>query len=233
MLPDLPMASRALLPVVLAVSVACLFVACADASSGPVAPGPDAAPEGAAESGAKDSGGKDAGPKSTCEITRAYFELCGNEGDLTCGTNDFDAWCTANDTGLNSEAYRRAEALCLVEENCDGKKRRACEYEHYNSETPTASQAAIVAAYCEMCEAGDVAGCTTRSTKFDPVKGLDSVGDIYVAAWEFSDAIVDEMTTKCTGAAVVDAGVDVAACAKTFGSCTADIYLARLPECPK
>lgn len=210
-----------------------LFLACSDSSEATTPAGADGGTvtSEAGKDASKDSSA-DAGPRSTCAITRAYFEVCGLEADLTCGTNNFDAWCEANDTGLNSASYRRAEALCLEEKNCDGKKRRACEYEHYNSETPTASQAAIVTAFCEMCEPTDVAGCTTRSTKFDPVAGINSVGDIFVAAWEFSDAIVDEMKTKCTGAAA-DAGVDVATCAKTFGSCTADIYLDRLPECPK
>ena len=180
-----------------------------------------------------EDGGADAGPKSTCEITRAYYEGCGNGGDLNCGAAGFDAWCAANDQAINSEAYRRGEQLCLTQDNCDGKDRRACEYAHYNDETLTTSQEALVAAYCATCEPADVAGCTGRSTKYDPTKGIESVNDIFIAAWEFADAIVDEMKTSCTGAAAADAGSDVAACAKAFANCAADVYLARLPDCPE
>lgn len=210
-----------------------IVAACADSTSSVAGPGPDAG--SGADGGRRDGGAStdDGGPKTTCEITRAYFEGCGNEGDLNCGANGFDAWCEANDDAINSDAYRRAEALCLTQDNCDGKKRRACEYEHYNDETPTASQKALVDAYCETCEPSDVAGCTERSTTYDEAKGIDSVPDIFIAAWEFADEAVDEMKTKCTGAAAADAGSDVAACAKAFANCAADVYLGRLPDCPK
>ena len=206
--------------------------ACADSTA---EPGP-AADGGAGDDAGRSDGSKssvdsgDDGPaKSTCEITRAYHEGCGNEGDLNCGADGFDAWCAANDSAINSEAFRRAQALCLNEDNCDGAKRRACEYEHYNDETPTPAQEALVAAYCETCDPSDIAGCTKRSTTYDPAKGIKSVDDIFIAAWEFSDEIALEMKTKCTG----DPGGDTAACAKAFAGCTADVYLARLPDCPK
>lgn len=228
---------RLLVPgLVTLVTMAVVMAACADSTAAIGAPDADAGADsgrrdGRAASG--DDGGEDAGPKSTCEITRAYYEGCGNDGDLNCGAAGFDAWCAANDQAINSEAYRRAEELCLTQDNCDGKDRRACEYAHYNDETLTASQEALVAAYCETCEPADVAGCTDRSTKYDATKGIESVNDIFIAAWEFADAIVDEMKTSCTGAAAADAGSDVAACAKAFANCAADIYLGRLPDCPK
>ena len=174
----------------------------------------------------------DAKPESTCAITRAYFEGCDDGADLNCGSSGFDAWCAANDEAINSEAYRRAEALCLTQDNCDGDERRACEYEHYNGETPTAAQKALVEGYCETCEPSDVAGCTKRSTTYESAKGIDSVSDVFVAAWELADDVTAEITTKCTGAAATDAGSDVTACAQAFAGCAADVYLAHLPDCP-
>jgi hypothetical protein len=222
--------------VALAVAPVAVVAACADSTDSGPGPGVDAGSgtDGGRRdgSGGSNDGAVDSAPKSTCELTRAYFEGCGNDGDLNCGASGFDAWCDANDKTINSAAYRRAEAACLTQDNCDGKDRRACEYEHYNDETPTASQTALVAAYCETCEPSDVAGCTERSTKYDAAKGIETVADIFIAAWEFADAIVDEMKTSCTGAAT-DAGSDSAACAKAFASCAADVYLTRLPDCPE
>lgn len=204
--------------------------ACADDAPGTVGPAEDGGADAARDgSSRKDGGGSDdAGPKTTCSITRAYFAGCGNEGDLNCGPDEFDAWCAENDQKINSEAYRRAEALCLTDANCDGAKRRDCEYEHYNGETPTASQKALVTAYCETCEPSDVSGCTARSTTYEPAKGIGSVPDIFIAAWELADPIVDEIKTKCTGGSEPDAG----ACAKAFAGCAGDIYIGRLPDCP-
>jgi len=216
--------------IVALVPVALLAAACAATTEAVPGADSDASPHGDAGTGSNDAAD---GPGRTCELTRAYFEGCGNEDDLMCGRSAFDAWCVANDESMNSEAYRRAEARCLTQDNCDGKKRRACEYAHYDGETPTASQRALVAAYCETCEAADVAGCAERSTTFDPTKGIESVPDIFVAAWELADAIVDEMKTACTGAAASDAGADAAACAKAFAGCAADVYLTRLPDCPE
>ncbi|MBX3258566.1 MAG: hypothetical protein KF782_02535 [Labilithrix sp.] len=208
--------------------------ACSDGAGDAVPAGDagDEAADAAREAGADAGGGER--PTTTCGITRAYFEGCGNDGDLNCGADGFDAWCAANDAAINSEAYRRAEALCLTDGNCDGAKRRACEYAHYNDETPTAAQRALVAAYCETCAPSDVAGCEARSTTYDPAEGIEGVDDIFVAAWELADAIVDEMRTECTGAAAApDAGGDLAACAKAFAGCAAEVYLDRLPDCPK
>ncbi|MBX3222967.1 MAG: hypothetical protein KF795_20820 [Labilithrix sp.] len=232
-MPTARLLPRLLLRGAIASAPVAAAVACADSAGDPL---PAAAPADAADA-AREAGEPDGGaerPTTTCGITRAYFERCGNEGDLNCGVDGFDAWCAANDSAINSEAYRRAEALCLTDDNCDGAKRRDCEYTHYADETPTASQTALVTAYCATCEPSDTAGCRTRSTTYDPAKGIKSVDDIFVAAWEFSDAIVDEMKTKCTGAALTtDAGSDVAACAKAFAGCAADVYLDRLPDCAK
>jgi hypothetical protein len=209
--------------------------ACDDTTTSPSAADPDAGTADARRDGTTgtDAGEADAGPKTTCAITRAYAEACGGGDDLNCGQDGFDVWCKANDQAINSESYRRAQALCLTPELCDSTKRRDCEYRHYKDETPTASQAAIVEAFCTMCEPSDVAGCTTRSTEYDPTKGVSSVGDIFTAAWELGDPLVDAITSACTGAAVADAGPDAASCAKAFGGCAADIYLARVPDCTK
>jgi len=170
----------------------------------------------------------DAAP-STCAITRAYVLACGEE--LTCGNAKFDAWCAQNDVAINSESYRRAQASCLTKDNCDGKKRRDCEYRTYATATPTAAQKAVVAAYCQTCEPSDAADCAIRKTTYDPAAGIESVDDVFVAAWELADPLVDEIRTKCTGSAL-DAGTATGACLKAFASCAGDIYVDRLPDCP-
>ena len=186
-------------------------------------------PDGGNEATAEDAGEK---KKTTCQTTRAYYESCGNEADLNCGTAGFDAWCAANDKMVNSEAFRRAEARCLTTGNCDGADRRDCEYGHYADETPTPAQKALVTAYCQTCEPSNVAGCTKSATTYDRKHGIESVPDIFIAAWELSDELVNDIETSCTGA-TVDAGADPAACAEAFADCAGGLYLDRIPDCAK
>lgn len=213
-----------------------LALSCSEeAAPAPVAPDEGAGGRDAAHAGEVpgEDAGVDVGTRSTCAITRAYFDACG-QTDITCGVA-FVEWCEQNDAVVNSEAFRRAEAFCLTEDHCDGKERRACEYARYGDEAPTSAQRSLVTAYCAMCEPADVAGCSARSTSYDPALGIDGVGDIFVAAWELADPIVAEIESTCTsadadGGGGTDAGPD--ACAKAFGSCAAEIYLARVPDCP-
>ena len=177
---------------------------------------------------------------SVCELTRAYTVECNvgsDAGDpLTCGTAKFDAWCELNDKAINSESYRRAEAMCLLKKNCDGFDRRDCEYRSYLSAKPTSAQKQVVAAYCQTCEPGDPTGCATRKTDYDPVVGPKGTDSVFVAAWELNDALDDEIRTKCTGAALdagaFDGGADAAPCYKAFDKCAGDIYVNALPDCP-
>lgn len=184
-------------------------------SSTEVAP---SAGDGGADAAAPDASDAGAVAPSTCELTRAFVERCG--ADLNCGASGFDAWCAANDVAVNSDAYRRAQAKCLPEIPCDAKARDECTAQHYATETPTDAQRALVDAYCATCEPGS-SDCTTRAR-------TDASTDVYVAAWELRDALVDEIRTKCTGASL-DAGAD---CAKAFGSCAAEVYLDSVPDCP-
>ncbi|MBS2019777.1 MAG: hypothetical protein JST00_43340 [Deltaproteobacteria bacterium] len=174
--------------------------------------------------------GADATTKTTCEITREYIATCG--GDLTCGASKFDTWCAQNDKVINSEAYRRAEALCLTKANCDPDLRRDCEYKSYATATATAAQKAVVAAYCQTCEPADPTGCATRKTTYVPAAGIKSVDDVFVAGWELADPIADEIRTKCTGSALDAGGGDAAACLKVFANCAGGVYVDRLPDCP-
>jgi hypothetical protein len=178
---------------------------------------------------------------STCELTRAYTLECNigkDAGDpLNCGAAKFDSWCAANDEAVNSEAFRRAESLCLTSKNCDVRFRRDCEYRSYASVTPTPAQTKVVAAYCATCEPTN-AGCATQKIAYDPVRGPESTDDVFVAAWELNDTLDDAIRTKCTGtaldagvAAAADAGGDAAPCVKAFGSCAAEIYLGSVPDC--
>ncbi len=220
--------------------LAALVSACAsDSAAGDGSP--EASRDGAPDTRRADlDGGADADSGanlSTCEITRAYVTACnklqpdGGEA-LTCGETKFDAWCDANDKAVNSVTYRLAEAQCLTPKNCAGLARRDCEYRTYGTATPSAAQQAVVAAYCQTCEPADPAGCATRKTTYDPVKGPKSTDDVFVAAWELSDALDDEIRIKCTGAAL-DAGPDAAGCLKQFASCAGGVYIDRLPDCPK
>jgi hypothetical protein len=185
-------------------------------------PGPDGGVDGGSDAGA-----------SVCELTRAYFVGCGHAEDLTCGAAKFDAWCASNDEAINSAAFRRAERMCLTGDRCDPTVRRDCEYTSYGALTPTASEAALVTAYCQTCEPANVPGCVADATAYDAAGGPAAVTDVFVAAWELSDPVVDEIRTSCTGAALDGgAGGDAAACAKAFGGCAADVYLAHLPDCP-
>jgi hypothetical protein len=180
---------------------------------------------------------------STCELTRAYTVACNvgsDAGDpLTCGASKFDAWCALHDKAINSEAYRRAEALCLVKQNCDGFARRDCEYRSYLTAKPTAAEQQVVAAYCQTCEPADQAGCITRKTDYNAALGPKSTDSVFVAAWELSDTLDDQIRAKCTGtaldagvAAALDAGGDAAACYKAFDNCAGDLYVNALPDCP-
>lgn len=182
--------------------------------------------------------GEDTGTgPSTCAVTRAYVTGCnkllGDAGEeLTCGEAKFDAWCDLNDKAINSASFRRAEAQCLTTKNCAGLDRRDCEYRSYATATPTAAQKAVVTAYCQTCEPGDVTGCATRKTTYDPAKGPKSTDDVFIAAWELNDGLDDAIRTKCTGSAL-DAGPDAAACLKLFANCAGGLYVDALPDCPK
>lgn len=164
-----------------------------------------------------------------CEQTKAYALGCGaTVKDLNCGEK-FDAWCQANDSAINSAAFRAAQKTCLVQANCMPNVRKNCEYKVESAFTPTTAQKKLVEAYCATCEPG-VGACLTSHTTYDPNKGPNSVDDVFVAAWELADPVVDEIRTKCLGA---DAGAgDAGSCLKTFAGCAADVYLSRVPDCP-
>jgi hypothetical protein len=192
---------------------------------------------GSPEAGRAETGGgggdagEDAAPLSVCALTRAYVEGC--KEDLNCGSAKFDEWCKLNDEAINSDAFRRAEAKCLVGTPCDGNLRRDCEYKHYGTETPTPAQSQLVSAYCKTCEPADTAACAKRETTYDPSAGPKGVSDVFVAAWELNDALTDAIRAKCTGAALAippDGGDG--GCAKAFGSCAAEEYLNKVPDCP-
>lgn len=206
------------------------LVACdGDSGSSPSDDGGPDAPGDARGPATDGGGGDDAADAaaSTCAITRAYAVACGTEKDLTCGPSGFDAWCEANDRAINSDAFRRAEAACLTADRCKPEAREDCEYRSYTKESPTASQAALVAAYCTTCEPG-AADCAARHTGYDG--GSGSVDDLFVAAWELSDPLVDEIRAKCTGP---DAGsADAGACLRAFAQCSGGVYVAHLPDCP-
>lgn len=206
-----------------ALAFASIAVACETSST------PAPATSGGGDAGDAEAAADAAAPGSPCAATRAYVERCGGEDALNCGASGFDAWCEANDRAVNSDAYRRAEDKCISPElACDADARRACEYASYADATPTSAQRALVDAYCATCEPDDAAACATRATTYDAAAGPKSVSDIFIAAWELADPIVDSIRTKCTGGAL-DAGAD---CAAAFSSCAAGPYLDAVPDCP-
>jgi hypothetical protein len=191
-------------------------------ADGSVSPGDDAGTT-AADGGA-----------SLCEVTMAYEIGCGRSADLTCGDAGFLPWCAQNDKIINSATFDKAELACLTQDNCTASKHHDCDYRTYGTATPTAAQAAMVAAYCQTCEPKDTAGCATRQTTYNPGAGPSSVSDVFVAAWELADPLVDQIRAKCTGP-TLDAGADAgtAACAKAFSTCSGGIFVDALPNCVK
>ena len=185
-----------------------------------------------ASSGGTEDAGADAGP-TYCEVVQAYYVGCKQDQNLNCGAK-FPAWCVANDQAINSDAFREAEMKCLTQANCDPDRRSDCEYKILGAATLTSAQQQLLTAYCQTCEPSDTAGCATRGKTYDVVTGPKSVTDLQVAIWEFNDAVTNEMRTTCTGSNL-DAGADAGdgGCAKAFAGCTADVYLAHLPDCPK
>jgi hypothetical protein len=181
------------------------------------------------DGGTTSDGGVSGGTAAVCAATREYKIRCAGESELDCGSSRFDAWCAEKDRKLNSEAFRKAETSCLPTASCDAKARQDCEYKSYAGQTQTAAQKALVEAYCATCEPSDTAGCAARAIAYDQAAGPESATDIFVAVWELSDAIVDEIRTKCTGSALAD-GSDP--CSARFASCAAGPYLDGVPDCP-
>ncbi len=186
--------------------------------------------------GDEDAGDFDAGADADlCTLERTYEEACGKT-ELLCGTRQSqDAWCALNDNAINSEQFRAGERKCLTAKLCDTTLRGDCRYKTYASAKQTAAQKALVTAYCSTCEPGN-AGCAANAVAYDVVGGPSSITDIFLAGWEFNDAIVDEMRSRCTGgsldAGAPDGGDAGGACKKAFSTCTGDVYFDHLPDCP-
>ena len=209
-------------------SVAAVFLvwACSSTESTP-----GTSSSGGTDGGTTNEGGSSGtpAPGDICTVTRSYVIDCAGESELDCGKDKYAAWCTEKDQKTNSEAFRRAELKCLPTVGCDPNERRDCEYKSYAGEKPTDAQKALVEAYCLKCEPADTAGCATRAVTYDPAAGVASVTDLFIAAWELADPIVDQIREKCTGTALPD-GPDP--CPKRFGECAADPYLDAIPDCP-
>lgn len=199
-----------------------LVWACTSSESSSPSPAPG-------DAGITSDAAADAGAASVCATTRDWILRCAGESELDCGPSSFDAWCKEKDEKVNSEAFRKAQTKCLPNVACDADARKACEYASYAGEELTSAQRSLVDAYCATCEPDDTAGCATRSVTYDPAGGPSKVTDIFVAAWELADPIVDQIREKCTGAAL-PAGADP--CPARFGSCAAEPYLDGVPDCP-
>lgn len=203
--------------------VVALVWACSSSETTPSSP---AGTDGGATT--NDGGSSGGGGGDLCAVTREFIIRCAGEGELDCGKDKFAAWCSDKDRQVNSEAFRRAEVQCLPGVACDADERRDCEYKSYAGATPTDAQKSLVDAYCTTCEPSDT-GCAERVLTYDQALGPKGVSDIFVAAWELADPIVDQIREKCTGTAL-PAGADP--CPKRFGACAAEPYLDAIPDCP-
>lgn len=168
--------------------------------------------------------------EASCAKLRAYRETCGEE--LECGTDAFDAWCLANTRSADSEAYRAALLACATPQNCTPNDRKHCMYQHYAKATQSAAQEALTKAFCETCQPGAVATCVSKTTSYTSGLGPTSVTSEFIAVWELSDAVADQLRTNCTGAKL-DGGADAGACAAAFDRCAGDYYVDALVDCPK
>lgn len=172
-------------------------------------------------------------PAKVCAQELEYFTACkAPPNDINCTAAKFEAWCTLNQAATDSAQRVRARAACLDAKHCSPSSLKDCLYKSYNTQQQTPAQAKLVADYCATCEPGD-ARCTTQRIAYDPAKGPNSIDDLYLAAWELSEALTVAIDQKCTGPAIADAGADAGTCEKRFGSCAGSLFVDALPDCPK
>ena len=172
-------------------------------------------------------------PSKVCAQELEYFPVCKKPtNDINCGAATCEAWCTTNQAATDSEQRVRAKAACLDVKHCDPNTLKDCMYSAYNKMQPTAAQAKLIADYCATCEPGDSA-CPATKIAYNPAKGPNSIDDMYLAAWELSEALTVAIDQKCTGPAIADAGADAGSCQKRFGNCAGSLFVDALPDCPK
>ncbi len=172
-------------------------------------------------------------PTKVCAQELEYFAACkAPPGDINCTAARFEAWCTLNQAATDSAQRVRARAACLDVKHCDPNLLKDCLYKSYSTQQQTPAQAKLVADYCATCEPGD-STCPTRKIAYDAAKGPNSIDDVYLAAWELSEALTVAIDQKCTGPAIADAGADAGSCQKRFGNCAGGLFIDALPDCPK
>lgn len=219
-----------LVTLALALSVPPLVIACAASapSDAPQPPTGTLPSDGSIESVPEDDGGEeaaaDAAPVDVCEAERASAFACDVAGSLTCGADGFVAWCRERTTKVDSAARERALAACLPGSSCDSNAFKACVYAREAKDAATDAQKRLVASYCATCAPSD-ATCASKAVRYD---GPKNVTDLFLAAWELSDALTTKITDECTGGAL-DGGAD---CARAFAVCAGDRYIDALPACP-
>ncbi len=172
-------------------------------------------------------------PSKVCAQELEYFAVCKTPpNDINCTATKFEAWCTLNQAATDSAQRVRARAACLDAKHCTSSVLKDCLYKSYGTQQQTPAQAKLVADYCATCEPAD-ATCATRKIAYDAAKGPSSIDDVYLAAWELSEALTVAIDQKCTGPAIADAGADAGSCQKRFGNCAGSLFVDALPDCPK
>ncbi len=182
----------------------------------------------------EDGGVTEPSDVAACKTLKKYYETCG--GEPLCPLPKFDTWCLDNTKAVESEAYRRGTIACATAENCDTDKRKDCMYRSYSQSSQSTAQELLTVAFCQMCQPSDVTGCRKRTTSYNTVAGPKAVTSEFLAVWELSDAVVDQVRTNCTGSGkgAVDAGIDggLAACETAFDKCAGEYFVNALPDCP-
>lgn len=172
---------------------------------------------------------------ASCEALKAFYKACGGEPLCSLDNPQWDAWCVANTTSVDSEAYRIATARCATADNCGADKRKDCMYRAYADTLQSAAQQQLTTAFCQMCQPSDLAGCVKRTTTYNAAGGPGAVPSEFLAAWELSDSVVQKIRTACTGSGgkAWDGGADAGACARAFDLCAGDFYVEALTDCPR
>lgn len=192
---------------------------------------PDASKDGGGKADAgKSDAGKDAGritAEDACEGELETYNACELDG-MQCGPDKYVAWCHTNEIAVDSEQRITARALCLGTDYCEPAVRGDCIYEQYNDLAMTPAQTALLEHYCAACEPADQAACKTRTQHYDGNPA--STDTIFLAAWELSATLVQQIDDHCIDAATQG---DAGTCADRFDDCAGGYYVdALVADCP-
>ena len=223
---------------ILALPVGLVFAACSSSTD------PIAVPTG-------DGGklGPDASSDGTAPLTDGMPGpvVDALDGVPYCDTyTRFASRCGATDSGLTAACIGAQHAQCpevamrysadwisavqacfAQERPCDRKANDQCAQDKLMAFTPSAAQAKLRNDYCATCESDASADCKTKF--FFAGTGSSAVPGDGATALLLTDAVVSQIDTKCTGAALVVTAGD---CNGAFTNCYQATYDAAFPPVP-